>query len=910
MHASWQGKLFGSAVLVAVSVGLSTAAGAQPQTTTDAAPPANTTPPATTTTPATTTIPAPGNTVAPLKPPVVQIKQGTALVQGKVTDAEIGTAIGDAEVLLSRVGKGGVRFEQEVQDDGSFSFPNLEEGDWELTVTADGMFSQTKRIVLKKGETQTFPIAMEELESTDVLRVSGKRTLIHPERIGSTTDLDRRFLKQYKSGNNLKQVLESTPGVMPDSFGNIITRGEHNAVNYELDGVVLPEAPNSLGQGQFASPRALQSVAVDIGGYEARDGGGPLGAVARLKSLPIEAKPSLDFGGQIGGPIGGSLYYRYTSAFSQNPNSKLNRLRFESIGQAVSTSYGLNAPVKNYVRNGRVDLNFLNKLEYVPDEMNRFKLTASLNSTFAQQPTGIFSRNAGVRQQLTERSHYLIASWNRKGRKFFDEANLHFVNSFYQQVGQSNLAFDPFPNLVGEEPFIASTAFTGRRFNYAFSAQGDIKKRVFKTHNLLAGFLSEVRPVRTNYSGIYYNADRDLTVISLQDSAANIDAGLPLNIVPYGGLISPFTRTPDGPQFTGGIGRYKGFRYLQSAFFQDTWKPQAGFLKRLTLNAGARVDVYHGVFGDTLGVANTMARIPGIQPFDLAPFQKQRVTNAQVSGRFGGTFTLTRSTALRGSFSQIFQPPPVDVFVTPPNVSEGPIGGVYNGTVRPLSATRGHLVDASIEQQVGPRFVLRNNLYYKKLKNFGDSGVVQNTPLYNRLTLAAQEAYGCETRAELRPSKDGTGFNGFVSSTVAVAYLRGSKGVTGGIYEIEEEPITAKYPDHDRRYALQSGLGYRFKSGLWCLGEAAVLTGLQNGLDPLLFGPQPKRTPRVVILGINAGYDMPKKFQEKSKFLPTSFDVRIDNLLNQRRPLNLGSPFQGNRFMLPIRVLAGMYWRV
>jgi len=38
-------------------------------------------------------------------------------------------------------------------------------------------------------------------------------------------------------------------------------------------------------------------------------------------------------------------------------------------------------------------------------------------------------------------------------------------------------------------------------------------------------------------------------------------------------------------------------------------------------------------------------------------------------------------------------------------------------------ATRGQLVDASIEQQVGPRFALRTNIYYKKLKNFGDSAI-------------------------------------------------------------------------------------------------------------------------------------------------------------------------------------------
>ena len=38
------------------------------------------------------------------------------------------------------------------------------------------------------------------------------------------------------------------------------------------------------------------------------------------------------------------------------------------------------------------------------------------------------------------------------------------------------------------------------------------------------------------------------------------------------------------------------------------------------------------------------------------------------------------------------------------------------------------------------------------------------------------------------------------------------------------------------------------------------------------------------------------------------FDCRIENLLNQRLPTNLGSPFQGSRYTLPIRVLAGFNW--
>ena len=52
----------------------------------------------------------------------------------------------------------------------------------------------------------------------------------------------------------------------------------------------------------------------------------------------------------------------------------------------------------------------------------------------------------------------------------------------------------------------------------------------------------------------------------------------------------------------------------------------------------------------------------------------------------------------------------------------------------------------------------------------------------------------------------------------------------------------------------------------------------------------------------SAGYQTPRALLKAMRWFPTAFDVRIENLLNQRLPVNLGSPFQGTRFNLPLRV--------
>lgn len=817
--------------------------------------------------------------------------------EGKVFDTLTNQPLAGARAVISKHGEEHKRYQTESKADGTFAFANIEPGEYTVTVSASDKLSQVQHLTLKAGERHELAFKLEDLEGTDILRITGKRTLIHPHNIGSETYLDRTFINQYKTGNDLRQLINSTPGVMTDTYGNMITRGEHNSINYELDGTVLPEAAGVLQQSQFVSPRSLNSMKVDIGGYQAEDGGGPLGAVVHMKSLPIVARPFFNFGQQLGYPMAGNLYYSGSTAFSQNPKSPWYKLRIESSGAFPATSMGNAPPVKAYTFNNRADINTLTKLEYIASERDRFNLTLGINHSFLQVPISRISRQAGVHQRQHDAQDYLIFNYKHKFRKFFDEANLHLLNAFYYQNFHSRTVFDPDPVINGGQPLqsIAPQAF---RFNYIFSAQGDISKILWRTHYLKAGFLSEVRPVQTNFGATYFNND-----------PANPNA-------PFGAVISPFTSSVAGPAFTGKIGRYKGFRYLQSAYFQDSWRPQKGFLRRLTLDAGVRADVYHGVFGNTLSVAQTLATIPDVGPFNIKPFLTQRVTDAQASGRFGASLVLTKNTVLRGSFSNLFMPPPVDVFSTPPDVTQGLITGfyngavvnVFNGTVRPLRATRGNLTDVSLEQQIGPRLVTRTNLFYKTLENFGDSGVIGNSTLYNRLSLDKQESYGVETRLDLKPTRGGYGFNGFVSNTVAVAYLRGSKQVVGGIYDIQQVPVEDKYPDHDRRIAFNAGLGYTTRSNIWILADMQFLSGLQNSLP--MPPPHASRTPVLTTFNLSAGYRVPAKLKKRLAFMPDGIDVRLQNLLNLRQATNLGSPFQGTRFLLPFRFLIGMNWNL
>lgn len=827
-------------------------------------------------------VPPPAKAATPVRVP------GNSQLHGKVVEQDTEKPLAGVTVTVHE--PGGHTVEIQTNKQGLFECSGLRAGQYTVTFSLEGLLAQTQRIFIHRGEKSRLDITLVPLETADLLRITGQRTLIHPESISNTTHVDKKYLDQLGNGNDLRTVIETTPGVMPDSLGNIITRGEHDSVNYTLDGAVLPETAGVLQQGQLASPRSLQSVDVNVGGYEASDGGGPLGAVVHMRSMPIQARPTLTVGTQLGGPIEGGINYYGSTALSQNENSVWNRVRVESSGSIFASKLGLQPGMKVFRRDAKLDINSLTKIEYNQTDRDRWTLHIAINESYAHQPVSPISRAAGVKINEHDRQNYVMLSYRHRFKKYFDEANLHLINSFYSQhIWEPQNVFDPDPVINGDG-FLRSASINAKRYNYVVSAQGDISKTLWKTHYLKAGFLTNLRWVKTDLNEIVYDANP-------ADST-------------YGQIISPFTGAPGGPNFTGPMGMYHGSQWVQSAYIQDTWRPAHGWLKRLTLDYGVRFDLSDSLFGNAQALGNTVAMLYPYQ-FNMQPFQRQTEINAQPSGRFGGTYALNKSTILRGSFSNIFVPNPVDYFLTPFPIAGGPApsNGIFNGSPRVLQAMRGRLVDCGVEHQFSKRFVMRQNLFYKKIYHFGDSGVIDNSIVYNRLTNNEQEAYGAETRLELKPARDGSGLYGYVSNTFAVAYLRGSRNNDGEFW-YTGPASTTKYPDHDRRETVSCALGWKTKKNWWVLATVQAYTGVKDELNPAIYGYQPARVPATAFIGLNAGMAVPPSIKRRFHHAPDSIEVRIQNLTNNVAPINLGSPFQGTRYALPIRVLACCNWKI
>ena len=81
-------------------------------------------------------------------------------------------------------------------------------------------------------------------------RLAAARNGIQTQTGASTYTITAQDIENQPGGDNtaLNQVILQAPGVAQDSFGQLHIRGEHNGLQYRLNGIILPEGISVFGQ--------------------------------------------------------------------------------------------------------------------------------------------------------------------------------------------------------------------------------------------------------------------------------------------------------------------------------------------------------------------------------------------------------------------------------------------------------------------------------------------------------------------------------------------------------------------------------------------------------------------------------------------------------------------------------------
>jgi outer membrane receptor for ferrienterochelin and colicins len=381
-------------------------------------------------------------------------------------------------------------------------------------------------------------------------RLNEARAGIETQTGASTYIIDSAAIQAMPGGENtqLNQVLLQAPDVSQDSFGQLHVRGEHNGLQYRLNGIILPEGISVFSQ--TLDPHLIDTMSLVTGALPAEFGlrtagiidlttksgvFDPFASVSLYGGSHSEIYPSFFVGGSHG-----ALNYFVTGDFMRN------HLGIESPYNAITPGHD---QTKQYHGFGYFEyiLNPDNRLSWVLGTShgqyqipNTPGLTPDLGLTVNGQTD---YPSEALQERQTEITHYAIVSFQHvKGEMSLQSS----VSARY-----SSLTY--FPDPLGDLLYdgIAQNAF---KRDTAVSWQTDGDYHLNESHMLRFGFF------------IQHDRAESLTssaVLPLDDTGLQT-SDIPLNVI------------DNGAQSQG----------LQSIYLQDEWK----LLSTLTANYGVRFD--------------------------------------------------------------------------------------------------------------------------------------------------------------------------------------------------------------------------------------------------------------------------------------------------------------------------------
>jgi len=394
------------------------------------------------------------------------------------------------------------------------------------------------------------PAGVEEIV-VRARRLSEARSRIQPSLGATKFEFSRSTLAQIAQGANapLNQVLLQAPGVAEDSFGQIHVRGDHNEVQYRLDGVELPEGLAVFGQA--LESRFANSVAFITGALPAQYG------QLQAAVVDISAKTGItDPGGEI------SVYGGSRDVFqpSASYGAQFGDWDYFMTGDFLHTRVGIENPTDSFsaIHDLSNQYHGLLHLTYTPDDATRVSLIAGVsNAQFqipdnpGQTPALGLTVNGGANydsSNLTEHQREITDFGILSLQKHLD--NIDIQSSLFSRYSSLYYSPDPLGDLL-----FTGIAQTAARSVWSSGTQTDASWQASPSHTVRAGLqITGEHTVSNTASNVFF---------------LNTD----------GGQTSATPRTiVDGSGKTGGI---YGF------YLQDEWT----LSKSLTLNYGARFDL-------------------------------------------------------------------------------------------------------------------------------------------------------------------------------------------------------------------------------------------------------------------------------------------------------------------------------
>src|SRR6202142_1463293 len=215
----------------------------------------------------------------------------------------------------------------------------------------------------------TATTSLQEITIT-AARLDERRAGIQTQTGASTYTIDAAAVAATPGGDNtlLNQVVMQAPEVAQDSFGQFHVRGEHNGLQYRLNGIILPEGISVFGQS--LDPRLISSMTLIDGALPAEYGLRTAGIIdLKTKSGVIDPGGSISLYGGSHGEVTPSFNYGGSDG----------RLNYFVSGDFLRNDLGIESPdgSSDPIHDHTKQYHGFGYFEYILDEANRVSAVLS-----------------------------------------------------------------------------------------------------------------------------------------------------------------------------------------------------------------------------------------------------------------------------------------------------------------------------------------------------------------------------------------------------------------------------------------------------------------------------------------------------------------------------------------------------
>ncbi len=382
-----------------------------------------------------------------------------------------------------------------------------------------------------------------------------ERSRIDTQTGASTYTFNSDDIQSAPGGDNvqLNQVMLQVPDAAQDSFGQLHIRGDHNGLQFRLNGVILPDGISVFGQ--TLPPRMISSMTLITGSLPAEYGLRSAGIIdLTTKGGALQPGADLSVYGGSHGAIEPSVNYGGTTG--SNTYFVTGDMIRNALG--IESPDGRSTPLHDHTR----QYHGFGYFEHIFDESNRLSVLAGSSDDRFEIPNraGVHAADIGPGLTVNGQTDFLSNLLNENQREITQFAALslqHSQGTLSVQTSlisrYSSLNFSPDP--LGDLLFNGISEQAYKR-DVAYGLQSDGAYKLTDSHTLRAG--------------VYAQTDR-LTSNTAAQVLPTTAGGVQTSDLPIA-IIDDASNT----------------QWIESAYLQDEWR----IASVLVMNYGVRFDHY------------------------------------------------------------------------------------------------------------------------------------------------------------------------------------------------------------------------------------------------------------------------------------------------------------------------------